>query len=124
MSEMIRAAHLATAVDGSRAFCASACTALFTAGVQRYYFNAQSITDGGFNQKRGLGFHGASSWDGGRYGIERAASSSGSGAISYVYREMGVPAASMLAACQPYRPLLGLGANRLSLGIATSLNKP
>ena len=55
MSEIVRAANLSTAVDASHAYCASACTALFVAGVRRYYLNAQTIVDGDPRQKRGLG---------------------------------------------------------------------
>jgi Fe-Mn family superoxide dismutase len=42
----IRKARLNTAVDGSRAICASACTVLFAAGVQRFYHGADKVPEG------------------------------------------------------------------------------
>jgi hypothetical protein len=125
MSETVRASNLSTAVDASHAYCASACTALFVAGVRRYYLNAQTIVDGDPRQKRGLGFHEASDWGGGRFAITRRSSFEGNNIMAYVYREMGVPGASNLTERASYTGIYWVsGPTALSLSIATSLSKP
>ena len=115
-------------ITGRSAFrsrCASACTAIFTGGVRRYYLNAQSIVDGKPGQNRGLGFHEASNWGGGRFGTNRQSSYQGSAMMMAAYREMGVPGAAALVDRAKYTSIYWVsGATALSLGVATSLNKP
>jgi hypothetical protein len=124
MSEAIRAARLSTAVDASHAICASACTALFVAGVQRYYLNAQSLADGS-RQGRGLGFHSASDWNGGAMHANRESSQVGNGMLAYVYREMGASGASDLVKRADYTGVYWVsGQTALSLNVATSLGRP
>ncbi|WP_448955364.1 hypothetical protein [Labrys neptuniae] len=124
MSEAIRAARLKTAVDASRAICASACTALFVSGVERYYLNAQSIADGS-SPGRGLGFHSASDWSGGILHTSQQNSSVGNGVLNYIYREMGASGANTLTGRADYTGMFWIsGRTALSLNIATSLSRP
>lgn len=124
MSEAIRTAGLSTAVDASHAICASACTAVFVGGVERYYLNAQSIVDGS-HQGRGLGFHSASDWNGGALHANQENSNVGNGVLAYVYREMGASGANTLTHRADYTGVFWIsGQTALSLNIATSLTKP
>jgi hypothetical protein len=124
MSEAIRAAGLSTAVDASRAICASACTAIFVGGAKRYYLNAQSIVDGS-RQGGGLGFHSASDWNGGALHANQEKSDVGNGVLAYVYREMGASGANSLTGRADYTGVYWIsGRTALSLNIATSLTVP
>lgn len=122
----IRKAGLNTAVDGSRAVCASACTVLFAAGVQRFYYNAEKVPDGVRKADRtpGLGYHGAGN---SRDTIVMAGQSPGAGmqGIINMYYEMGSPAGATLANQAAFTELNKIsGRTALSLGIATSLSRP
>jgi hypothetical protein len=122
----IRKYGLSTAVDGSRAICASACTVLFAAGVQRHYYNADKIQEGvrKADGSPGLGYHGAgNSID----TIRMANQSPGAGmqGVINMYYEMGSGAAADLANRAAFTELNKInGRTALSLGIATSLSRP
>jgi hypothetical protein len=122
----IRRRGLGTAVDGSRAVCASACTVLFAAGVQRHYYNAAGVPEGVriADMSPGLGFHGANN---AASTILMAGQSPGAGmqGIINMYYELGASAAADLATKAAPSQLYKInGRTALSLGIATSLNRP
>jgi hypothetical protein len=122
----IRKAGLSTAVDGSRAICASACTVLFAAGVQRYYYNAERIAEGvgKADASPGLGYHGANN---AASTIVMAGQSPGAGTqqVINMYYEFGSPKAADLAQKAAPSQLYRIGAGTaLSLGIATSTSRP
>jgi hypothetical protein len=122
----IRKQGLNTAVDGSRAVCASACTVLFAAGVQRFYYNADRIPEGvrKADASPGLGYHGAgNSLD----TIRMAGQGPGAGmqGVINMYYELGSPAGATLANQAAFTQLNKInGRTARSLGIATSLSRP
>lgn len=113
-----------TAVDAQRMRCASACTILFSAGVQRHYLNADRIMSGVVlpAQSRGLGYHqGNSSTSRQPAGFSGAAT----GYVIGAYHEFGTPAAARLPDLAPPDRLYVLsGTEALAKGIATSLSPP
>jgi hypothetical protein len=122
----IRKAGLNTAVDGSRAICASACTVLFAAGAQRFYYNADRVAEGvrKADGGPGLGYHGAGN---SRDTIRMAGQSPGAGmqGVINMYYEMGSPAGANLANQAAFTELNRInGRTALALGIATSLSRP
>lgn len=120
MARIIRAAGLATIVDGRRDHCRSACTALFVAGVSRHYVHAGRIRDG--DQGPGLGFHQGFFVD--REGRRRP-SPGASAHMFEIYREMGAPGAETIMRRSPGRGgYVVSAATALALGIATSLAPP
>jgi hypothetical protein len=122
----IRKHGLNTAVDGSRAVCASACTVLFAAGLQRFYYNADRVREGvgKADASPGLGYHGAgNSLD----TIRMAGQGPGAGmqGVINMYFELGSPAGATLANQAAFTELNRInGRTALSLGIATSLSRP
>lgn len=122
IGRVIRQEGLATIVDASRSFCASACTAIFASGVKRVYLNALAIADGIPTKSfAGLGFHDGSnsaSRDPNHY------SGAASALMINAYYEFGVPnAAQVISKAPPDHIFLLSGQTALSLGIATSLGK-
>jgi hypothetical protein len=122
----IRRAGLSTAVDGGRAVCASACTVLFAAGVQRYYYNAERKQDGlgKADQRPGLGYHGANN---ARDTIVMANRGPGAGTaqiISLYYEFGSSQAATLITKAAPHELYRISGPTALAMGIATSNNKP
>ena len=123
IARIIRERKLATIVDAAKANCASACTALFGGGVQRFYLNSKTVRDGVFDFKgTGLGFHEGSSADSrspNKYNGIGTAQMIGS------YYEMGIANARNLAGKAPPNKIYRLsGPTALALGIATSLMSP
>jgi hypothetical protein len=120
MSREIRKRGLSTMVDASRSYCASACTGLFIAGVNRYYLNAGGLKDGVDGPLRGLGFHDGSTTFSGRreyYGPATAA-------MINIYYEMGASGAAKIVSNADIKGLYRVsGPTALSLGIATSLGR-
>jgi hypothetical protein len=122
----IRRRGLNTAVDGSRAVCASACTVLFAAGVQRFYYNADRVPEGVRKADRspGLGYHGANN---AASTILMARQSPGVGmqGIINMYYELGSSAAADLAnRAEPSQLYKIGGRTAVSLGLATSTSRP
>ena len=123
IARMIRRLNAMTTVDGAKAVCLSACTLMFVGGVTRHYFNADGRVDGiNAGPPYGLGYHEASRFnDIGQW----EASSQGNDALVMAYEEFGVPRAGQLVrkavSSQIY---MVSGVTALSLGIATSLNRP
>jgi hypothetical protein len=122
----IRKYGLHTAVDGSRAVCASACTVLFAAGVQRFYYNADRVPEGvrKADGSPGLGYHGAGN---SRDTIRMAGQGPGAGmqGVINMYYEMGSSAGADLANRAAFTELNKInGRTALALGIATSLSRP
>ncbi|MBL8590482.1 MAG: hypothetical protein JNK46_18245 [Methylobacteriaceae bacterium] len=122
IGDMIRKAGLATAVDAGRAYCDSACTMVFAAGVRRHYVNADRMEEG-LAGHFGLGFHLSRTKGDARTPAMK--SEAGSDKMRAYYARMGVPRAIDL--CQRaaintlYRPG---GRTALAMGIATSLAAP
>jgi hypothetical protein len=122
----IRRRGLNTAVDGSRAVCASACTVLFAAGVQRHYFNADRVPEGVRKADRspGLGYHGANN-SASTILMARQSPGAGMQGIINMYYELGSPAAAGLAnKAEPSQLYRINGRTALSMGIATSVSRP
>jgi hypothetical protein len=122
----IRKNGLNTAVDGSRAVCASACTVLFAAGVQRFYYNADRVAEGvrKADLSPGLGYHGANSANS-TIVMSRWGPGAGMQQIINMYYEMGSSSAASLATKAEPSQLYKINAQTaLSLGIATSLGRP
>lgn len=126
IARAIRKAGLSTAVDASRATCASACTVLFAAGVQRYYYNAERISEGvrKADTAPGLGYHGASN---SRSTIISGGQGPGTGTqqVINMYYEMGSgQAAKLVTQADPSQLYMINGQTALSMGIATSTSRP
>jgi hypothetical protein len=122
----IRKLGMSTAVDGSRAVCASACTVLFAAGVQRFYYNADRVPEGIQKADRspGLGYHGANN-SASTILMARQSPGAGMQGIINMYYEMGSSAAAGLATkAEPSQLYKINGKTALSLGIATSTVRP
>lgn len=122
----IRKRGLNTAVDGSRAVCASACTVLFAAGVQRFYYNSERVQEGvrKADLSPGLGYHGANN---SASTILMAGQSPGVGmqGIINMYYELGSSSAAGLATkAEPSQLYKINGRTAQSLGLATSTNRP
>jgi hypothetical protein len=122
IGRIIRQEGLATIVDASKAFCASACTAIFASGVKRVYLNASALADGVSTKTlSGLGFHDGSntqSLDSNHY------SGAASALMINAYYEFGVPRAAEVITKAPPDHIFQLsGQTALQLGIATSLGK-
>ena len=121
LGRMIRSGGYTTLVDAARQTCASACTLMFAAGVERIYLHAPS-TGGAVATKgfRGLGFHQGSrpgELGGPRY------SGVGTGLMIDFYYEFGVPKAASLAdAASPTAIFALTGAQALETGFATRLD--
>lgn len=122
IGKMVRKAKLATAVDGARVFCDSACTLIFAGGVRRHYVNGDQVYEG-LQSFTGLGFH-LSHTRGDRVRPSMK-SHEGSARMIAFYAAMGVPAAAELcrraAINTLFRPN---GQTAMRLGIATSLLAP
>jgi hypothetical protein len=122
----IRKMGLNTAVDGSRAVCASACTVLFASGVQRFYYNADKVPEGvrKADLSPGLGYHGANSSASTQI-MARQGPGAGMQQIINMYYEMGSSSAASLATKADPSQLYKInGPTALSLGIATNLGRP
>jgi hypothetical protein len=122
----IRRLGLNTAVDGSRAVCASACTVLFAAGVQRFYYNADRVPEGVQKADRspGLGYHGANN-SASTILMSRQSPGAGMQGIINMYYELGSPAGASLATkAEPSQLYKINGRTALSTGIATSAARP
>jgi len=122
MAHMIREHHINTAVDGTGAFCASACTMLFAGGVKRYYIHGDQVFEGS-SSRTGLGFHPA------RLKNERGQGSyfqDGTDKMAKLYAEMGMPgAANLMSEGMIGNAIFYVGGeNALKLHIATSLGSP
>ena len=123
IARMIRGLNATTLVDGGRSICYSACTLMFVGGVARHYFNADGRVDGiNAGSPYGLGYHEASRFN--DIG-QRVASAQGDDAMAAAYAELGVPqAAQFLRKAVNSQIYIVSGVTALSLGIATSLNRP
>ena len=123
IARMIRRLNAVTVVDGARTVCLSACTLMFVGGVARHYFNADGRVDGiNAGSPYGLGYHEASRFN--DIG-QRVASAQGDDAMAAAYAELGVPqAAQFLRKAVSSQIYMVSGVTALSLGIATSLNRP
>jgi hypothetical protein len=122
----IRKLGLNTAVDGSRAVCASACTVLFAAGVQRHYYNADGVPEGvrKADMSPGLGYHGANN-SASTILMARQSPGAGMQGIINMYYELGSSGAAGLANQAAPSQLYKInGRTALSLGIATSTARP
>jgi len=122
IGRVIRREGMATIVDASRSMCASACTAIFASGTQRFYLNSKAIADGKPTKGHvGLGFHDGSSslsLEGNHY------SGDASALMINAYYEFGVPkAADVITKASPDGIFVLSGQTALALGIATSLGK-
>lgn len=120
----IRNEGWATLVDARHASCASACTAIFAAGVRRHYVGTQGLVDGQVESKaaRGLGYH-----EGGSpHSLQPLRYSGGAtAAMINLYYEFGSREAASLATLAPPNRLYVIsGATALAKGIATSLGPP
>ena len=125
MGRLIRSKNLTTFIDAKTDNCASACTLLFGAGVNRHYVNAQAIKDGVFGFKEvttGLGYHEGNeplSRDTNRYSGQATAN------MIAGYYELGVPKAKDLITLAPPNKLYRVSSETaLQLGLATSLSAP
>ena len=123
IARMIRRLNATTVVDGGNSICVSACTLMFVGGVARHYFNADGRVDGSnVGSPYGLGYHEAS-----RYNDigQRVASTQGDEALAAGYAEFGVPqAAQLLRKAVNSQIYMISGLTALSMGVATSLNRP
>lgn len=122
MARLIRGAGLDTLVNAAKERCASACTALFVAGVNRHYINADKIDESDASGKFGLGFH-----QGSGYNAAGVLAESGPGTAKMIdtYYEMGVPGAAGLITRASSDSLFNIaGATALETGVATSLIPP
>ncbi|WP_342359696.1 hypothetical protein [Terrarubrum flagellatum] len=120
IARIVRNAGMTTAVDASRAFCNSACTAIFSGGVRRLYLNANAVADGGAGNL-GLGFHEGNNPRG--PSGQKEYSGRASGEMINTYYEMGVGGAAALVTKANFNRLYRVsGPTALSLGIATSLS--
>lgn len=122
IGEAVRAAGLTTAVDGGSAYCDSACTMVFVAGLRRHYVNADRVEEG-LAGLSGLGFHLSRMRGDAR--TPPMKSEKGSERMRAYYARMGVPAAYELCARAAintlYRPG---GRTALATKVATSLAAP
>ena len=125
MGRLIRSKNLTTFIDAKTDNCASACTLLFGAGVNRHYVNAQAIKDGVFGFKevsRGLGYHEGNeplSRDANRYSGQATAN------MIAGYYELGVSKAKDLITLAPPNKLYRVSSQTaLQFGLATSLSAP
>lgn len=122
MAEEIRKARIATAVDGTRTYCDSACTFLFLAGTKRHYVGGEKVWEG-LSGLTGLGFH-ASSIRGDRV-RPSTLSDKGTADMLAFYRRTGAPGAADLAQKAMFNAMFRPnGATALKLGIATTLEAP
>ena len=122
IGRLIKAEGLSTVVDAQKSLCASACTAIFVAGKQRYYLNAKEDVNGQLKKTPGgLGFHDgntAASLQPGHY------SGRASALMIATYHEFGVPgAAELITKASPEQIYRVSGPEALRLGIATNLSK-
>ncbi len=122
IGRLVRAEGLSTIVDARKAVCASACTAIFIAGRQRFYLNAPEASDLRQRPGRGgLGFHDGNSAV--ARGPDRYSGAATALMIS-AYHEFGVPgAATLITKAAPDRLFVVSGPEALQLGIATSLGR-
>ncbi len=122
IGRIVRRSGIATAVDGAKAYCDSACTLVFVAGARRHYVNGQGVMEGQASLT-GLGFHG--SFTRGNAINPAMRSDRGTREMTAFYRAMGVSGAVDLmqraAISTLYRPN---GATALRLRIATTLVAP
>lgn len=122
IGQLVRKAHLATAMRADAASCDSSCTLVFVSGVRRHYVNGNSVFEG-TSSLSGLGFHSANV----RGDAVRPATKSheATAEMGKFYRNMGVSGASDLmdraSITTVYRPS---GATALKSRIATSLAAP
>jgi hypothetical protein len=122
ISQMIRKAGLATAVEADRVRCDSACNMIFAGGVRRYYVRGDRVSEG-YSSVYGLGYHPSHVTNSARtYAV---LSDRGTDTMAAFYRSMGQPRAIELARKAAfnsfYRPN---GQTALQLKIATSLAEP
>ncbi|MHB2167502.1 hypothetical protein [Alsobacter sp. R-9] len=114
----------ATLVDARSSWCASACTAIFAAGVRRHYVGTQGLVDGTVEAKtaRGLAYH-----EGGNPQSLQPLKYSGNATAAMIdlYYEFGSrEAASLATLAMPNRLYVISGATALAKGIATGLGPP
>ena len=122
----VRRAGISTAVDGAGR-CESACTLIFAAGRQRYYFNSSGIQDRLESPRArtlgGLGFHGGS--DANATGQGPQPDPRVTARMISFYHEMGIPgAAEFVKKAANHEMYRVSGAMALARGIATSLSPP
>ncbi len=122
IGKLVRRAGLTTAVDAQGAYCDSACTLVFVAGVRRHYVNGNGVLEGDASLT-GLGFRG--SFLRGNAINPAMRSDKGTQEMANHYRAMGVSGAIELmrkaAISTLYRPN---GITAMRLRIATSLAAP
>lgn len=119
IGRQIRSKSLTTIVDGSINFCRSACTIIFSAGVNRIYTNAKNISDGVRKSKNnGLAYHEANDWlRNGRKGQSGA----GTAEVINWYYEFGSPNAAKLVTKAGWKEYYYISSSTaIALGIATS----
>jgi hypothetical protein len=121
----IRKEGWATLVDARKMRCASACTAIFAAGLSRHYVGADGLADeaiGPKTRRGGLGYHQGSS------PASLHANNYSGGASAYMvalYYEFGSRGAASVVDLAPPNMLYVLsGRTALEKGIATSLAMP
>ena len=122
LADLVRKHRLATVVDARSAYCDSACTLLFVAGVRRHYVGAERLAEGS-EALYGLGFHLASTR--GDRANPSMKSAEGERLMATLYARMGTPRATDLARRAAINTLWRPnGATALRLGVATSLSPP
>lgn len=121
----IRKKGWATVVDAKRTRCASACTAIFSAGRDRYYIGTEGLAEGAVrpgSPRGGLGYHQGSSPQ------SRQANGYSGGASAHMvdlYFEFGTRGAASIVDLAPPNILYVIsGRTALEKGIATSLVLP
>ena len=121
IARQVRRLHLSTFLDAKVARCQSACTLIFGAGVQRYYVNAESLSDGLRDKSRfGLGYHqgNSPSLDGSRVQSERATNK-----MIHGLTEFGsAQAIPFVKKADSKSIFIVSGPTALSKGLATKLN--
>ena len=124
IGQLIRRRGMATLLDAGSGRCGSACTVIFAAGVSRHYVGGAGVADAVVpkNSYRGLAYHEGSnplSTASNRYSGPATASLIG------WYYEFGSSAAKDLATKAPPEKFYQISSQTaLSLGIATSVNRP
>jgi hypothetical protein len=123
---IIRSGGYKTYVDGTVDRCASSCTHIFAAGVQRFYSGAETITTGAA-ARRGLGYHYLDAGHTGETDADKDRKFNAS-AVPYLKRMLpasGANAAIALMKANHTAQVTWLnGEEALRSGIATSLAAP
>ncbi len=124
MARYIRSHGLTTLLDASRAKCASACTVLFAAGTSRHYMSARGLSDGVFNREGfiGLGYHEGNSPQ--SRSDNRYSGAATAQMISMYYEFGSANAADLITKAPPNKLYRVSGGTAISLGLATSEQRP